>query len=127
VGRARGRRGGARFRASRGVREGDPEAGRRRGDDIADDLGRTIEAVSRTLTKLKKDGLIGLPNYSSVTLADDKALRELAKANVAQWRTVRAARGVALIRGPRPRSRHGRARPGHPRRARDGRALRIVR
>ena len=51
--------------------------------DIADYLGLTIETVSRTLTKFKKDGLIGLPNYSSVTLTDDEGLQELAEGNVA--------------------------------------------
>lgn len=49
------------------------------GGDIADHLGLTIETVGRTLTKLKKGGLIDLPNHSSVTLADDEGCRSWRK------------------------------------------------
>jgi CRP/FNR family transcriptional regulator len=46
--------------------------------DIADYLGLTIETVSRTLTKLKRDGLIALPTCSHVEISDRDQLEELA-------------------------------------------------
>jgi len=46
--------------------------------DIADYLGLTIETVSRTLTKLKRDGLIALPTAAHVELRDREQLEELA-------------------------------------------------
>ena len=45
--------------------------------DIADYLGLTIETVSRTFTKLRKSGVIELPDAHSVTLTDIEALRGL--------------------------------------------------
>jgi len=42
--------------------------------DIADYLGLTIETVSRTITKLTKDGVIELPTSSKVLLKDIDAL-----------------------------------------------------
>lgn len=47
--------------------------------DIADFLGLTIETVSRTLTKLKNNGLIDLPQSSRVTLLDKIGLESLAE------------------------------------------------
>ena len=43
--------------------------------DIADYLGLTIETVSRTLSQLDRDGLIGLPTARRVVLKDRRALR----------------------------------------------------
>jgi len=42
--------------------------------DIADYLGLTIETVSRSFSRLKADGLIGIPNNSDVILLDRAAL-----------------------------------------------------
>jgi CRP/FNR family transcriptional regulator len=49
--------------------------------DIADYLGLTIETVSRTITHLKADGIIGLPEAHHVILADVPRLEELAEGN----------------------------------------------
>ena len=46
--------------------------------DMADFLGLTIETVSRTMTVLQEDELIGLPSYRNVTLIDRRALLDLA-------------------------------------------------
>lgn len=46
--------------------------------DIADYLGLTMETVSRTLTKLKAQGAIAIPNYSRIDLLDRDRLDELA-------------------------------------------------
>jgi CRP/FNR family nitrogen fixation transcriptional regulator len=43
--------------------------------DIADYLGLTIETVSRTLSHLERDGVIGLPTARRVMLKDRRALR----------------------------------------------------
>jgi len=43
--------------------------------DIADFLGLTIETVSRQMTKLKADGVIGLSNYRRVSVPDLARLR----------------------------------------------------
>jgi CRP/FNR family transcriptional regulator, anaerobic regulatory protein len=47
-------------------------------NDIADYLGLTIETVSRTLTKLKQDGLIALPSPTRIEIRDRGKLEELA-------------------------------------------------
>ena len=46
--------------------------------DIADYLGLTIETISRTLTKLKQDGLIALPTPNRLKIRDRYQLQELA-------------------------------------------------
>jgi len=46
--------------------------------DIADYLGLTIETVSRTLTKLKQDGVIALPTFARIEILDQDRLEELA-------------------------------------------------
>src|SRR5262249_47786318 len=46
--------------------------------DIGDFLGLTIETVSRTFTKLKLQGIIGLPVSNEVTLLDIGQLERLA-------------------------------------------------
>ncbi|MDE2516051.1 MAG: helix-turn-helix domain-containing protein [Rhodospirillales bacterium] len=46
--------------------------------DIADYLGLTIETVSRTLTKLRRQGLIDLPEIQRIVLTDGPALMRLA-------------------------------------------------
>jgi CRP/FNR family nitrogen fixation transcriptional regulator len=43
--------------------------------DIADYLGLTIETVSRTLSHLERDGVIGLPTARRVVLREHKTLR----------------------------------------------------
>ena len=46
--------------------------------DIADHLGLTIETVSRSLTQLERQGIIGLPSHRrSIVLRDKAALRRL--------------------------------------------------
>ncbi len=45
--------------------------------DIADYLGLTIETVSRTLSQLERDGVIGLPSARRVLLKDRRTLRAL--------------------------------------------------
>jgi CRP-like cAMP-binding protein len=46
--------------------------------DIADYLGLTIETVSRTLSKLKQDGLIALWTSVRIEIRDREQLEELA-------------------------------------------------
>jgi CRP/FNR family transcriptional regulator, anaerobic regulatory protein len=46
--------------------------------DIADYLGLTIETVSRTFTKLRKDALIEIPSSTEVVIRDWDALEDLA-------------------------------------------------
>ena len=43
-------------------------------NDIADYLGLTIETVSRTLSALKRDGVIGIPSPHRIELLDRGAL-----------------------------------------------------
>lgn len=45
--------------------------------DMADYLGLTIETVSRTFTKLKKEGIIALPQTHMVELANMESLEDL--------------------------------------------------
>lgn len=47
--------------------------------DIADFIGLTTETVSRTLTQLRKDGIIKLENIHSVVIQQPAALLELAR------------------------------------------------
>lgn len=47
--------------------------------DIADYLGLTTETVSRTFTRLVKDGLLKLPSTHKVVLCDTGRLEELAE------------------------------------------------
>jgi CRP/FNR family transcriptional regulator len=49
--------------------------------DIADYLGLTIETVSRTFTRLKNEGLIGIPATDKVQLLDHAGLADLADGN----------------------------------------------
>jgi len=46
--------------------------------DIADYLGLTIETVSRSLSQMERDGVIGLPNIRQVRLNNIEALEDLA-------------------------------------------------
>jgi CRP/FNR family transcriptional regulator len=46
--------------------------------DIADYLGLTIETVSRTLTKLRAEGLIDFLAQSQVVISDHAMLESLA-------------------------------------------------
>lgn len=48
--------------------------------DIADNLGLTIETVSRAFTKLKKDGVIAIESAHRVIILDNDALEEMASA-----------------------------------------------
>lgn len=50
--------------------------------DIADFLGLTIETISRSLTQLRKDGVIDLPNAHHVIVRRTSTLRELAESDV---------------------------------------------
>jgi CRP/FNR family transcriptional regulator len=47
---------------------------------IADVLGLTIETVSRQMTRLKAAGVIALPGGRAITISDEDALQDLAKA-----------------------------------------------
>ncbi|MDF1774494.1 MAG: helix-turn-helix domain-containing protein [Rhizobiaceae bacterium] len=49
--------------------------------DIADFLGLTIETISRTLTKLRAEGVIELPKKQQVLVCKPSALRALAERN----------------------------------------------
>ena len=55
-----------------------------RRSDIADYLGLTIETVSRTLTKLKRDGIIAIPTSDDIRLKNRDRLRELAAGELAE-------------------------------------------
>ena len=46
-------------------------------NDIADFMGLTIETVSRSLTRLKKMGLIFIPRSDQIEIIDQKRLREV--------------------------------------------------
>ncbi len=46
--------------------------------DIADYLGLTIETVSRTLTRLRTEGLIEIPSVAEIAITRPDALRQLA-------------------------------------------------
>ena len=50
--------------------------------DIADFLGLTIETVSRTLTKLRKDGVIDLPTPHKVCVCKTSVLRDLGESDL---------------------------------------------
>jgi CRP/FNR family transcriptional regulator len=52
--------------------------------DIADYLGLTIETVSRTLTKLKREGIIVIPTPTEIRLRDRDQLEELAAGELAE-------------------------------------------
>ncbi len=45
--------------------------------DIADYLGLTIETVSRSFTRLRKQNLIATPDIHSVVLVDPDGLRAI--------------------------------------------------
>lgn len=47
--------------------------------DIGDYLGLTIETVSRTLSKLKRSGVIALPRTTTVMIRDAEALNSMAQ------------------------------------------------
>ncbi len=47
--------------------------------DIADYLGLTIETVSRTLTKLRSEGLIEIPGHGEIVLRNRLAVQNLAE------------------------------------------------
>lgn len=46
--------------------------------DIADYLGLTIETVSRSLTQMERDGVIGIPNTRAIHLSNVATLEKLA-------------------------------------------------
>jgi CRP/FNR family transcriptional regulator, anaerobic regulatory protein len=48
--------------------------------DLADYLGLTIETVSRSLSTLKRDGLIEIPNIHEIILLRPQALSDIAEA-----------------------------------------------
>lgn len=50
--------------------------------DIADYLGLTVETVSRTLTRLRQDGLIALPVPTRIQVLDRKGLENLASGDL---------------------------------------------
>jgi CRP/FNR family transcriptional regulator, anaerobic regulatory protein len=47
--------------------------------DIADYVGLTIETVSRTLTKLRSDGLIDIPNQTDIVIRNRARLERIAE------------------------------------------------
>lgn len=47
--------------------------------DIADYLGLTIETVSRTLTKLRSEGMIEIPSSTDIVIRDREGLESLAE------------------------------------------------
>jgi CRP/FNR family transcriptional regulator len=48
--------------------------------DIADYVGMTIETVSRTLTKLRAEGLIDIPNATDIIVLNRPAMERIARA-----------------------------------------------
>ena len=50
--------------------------------DLADYLGLTIETVSRSLSQLKRDGMIDIPNIHEIILLRPRTLSEIAEAAV---------------------------------------------
>ena len=68
----------SRRQSSRGMAENPIDVPMSRAD-IADYLGLTIETVSRTLTQLKKDTVISLPDNSHVHVADLDRLDDMAE------------------------------------------------
>jgi CRP/FNR family transcriptional regulator len=46
--------------------------------DIADYVGLTIETVSRTLTKMRSDGLVEIPNQTEIVIRDRHAMERIA-------------------------------------------------
>ena len=65
--------------ATRHGRAGDPVFLPMSRSDIADYLGLTTETVSRTVTLLKKQGLIELLDDKQIRLSRTSALREIAE------------------------------------------------
>jgi CRP/FNR family transcriptional regulator len=47
--------------------------------DIADYVGLTIETVSRTLTKLRSDGLVDIPNATDIVIRNRAAMKQIAE------------------------------------------------
>jgi CRP/FNR family transcriptional regulator len=47
--------------------------------DIADYVGLTIETVSRTLTKLRSDGLVDIPNATDIVICNRPAMERIAE------------------------------------------------
>ena len=47
--------------------------------DIADYLGLTIETVSRTLTRLRSDGFIEIPNATDIVILDRRGMEKIAE------------------------------------------------
>jgi CRP/FNR family transcriptional regulator len=47
-------------------------------NDIADYLGLTVETISRTMSRLRLEGLIDMPSPTEIVLRDYEALKELA-------------------------------------------------
>jgi CRP/FNR family transcriptional regulator len=47
--------------------------------DIADYVGLTIETVSRSLTKLRSDGLIDIPNATDIVIRNRPAMQRIAE------------------------------------------------
>jgi CRP/FNR family transcriptional regulator len=47
--------------------------------DIADYVGLTIETVSRTLTKLRSDGLVEIPNATEIAIRNRAAMEQIAE------------------------------------------------
>ena len=47
--------------------------------DIADYVGLTIETVSRTLTKLRSDGLLDIPNTTDIVIRNRAAMQRIAE------------------------------------------------
>lgn len=63
------------------ARQNDIDVPMTRGD-IADYLGLTVETVSRTLTRLRQDGLIALPVPTRIQVLDRKGLENLASGDI---------------------------------------------
>lgn len=66
-------------RRTRRLRQGPAVALPMSRSDIADYLGLTIETVSRVMTNLKKEGIIGLPDAGHLLVKDHDTLARLAE------------------------------------------------
>ncbi len=67
--------------------------------DIADFLGLTIETVSRTFTKLRRDGIIDLAQSVIVTILDHEKLSDLAEGRSEEVRCVATRLADSLHHG----------------------------
>ncbi len=65
--------------------------------EIGDHLGLTIETVSRNVTRLKRQGIIGLARGEVITITDAGALRDIASGSHPGWIDADQGRSVGAM------------------------------